>query len=169
MFTFPGKKLLFMGNEIAQGHEWNFDASVEWHLLEYEGHRGMQKLVSDLNRVYRDFSALHRFDFSPEGFEWIDCNASEMSVLAYLRRDGDNIVLVVLNFTPAPRHGYRVGVPVAGSYVELLNSDSDYYGGSDIGNNGLVYTEDVPWNDKPCSLSLSLPPLGGVILQLQAP
>ncbi len=169
MFTFPGKKLLFMGNEIAQGREWNFDASVEWHLLEYEGHQGIQKLVGDLNRVYRDYSALHRFDFNPEGFEWIDCNASEQSVLAYLRSDGSNIIIAAFNFTPVPRYDYRVGVPVAGTYLELLNSDSDYYGGSGVGNNGQVSTQDVPWNDKPCSLSLSLPPLGGVILQLQKP
>ncbi|MCK5480926.1 MAG: alpha amylase C-terminal domain-containing protein, partial [Gammaproteobacteria bacterium] len=169
MFTFPGKKLLFMGNEIAQGREWNFDASVEWHLLEYEGHQGIQKLVGDLNRIYRDYSALHRFDFNPEGFEWIDCNASEQSVLAYLRSDGSNIIIAAFNFTPVPHYDYRVGVPVAGTYLELLNSDSDYYGGSGVGNNGQVSTQDVPWNDKPCSLSLSLPPLGGVILQLQKP
>jgi len=90
-------------------------------------------------------------------------------VLAYLRRDGDNIVIVALNFTPVPRHDYRLGVPVAGTYIEILNSDSGYYGGSDIGNNGQVHTEDLSWNDKPCSFSLSLPPLGGVVLQLQAP
>jgi len=168
MFTFPGKKLLFMGNEIAQGHEWNFDASVEWHLLEYEGHRGVQQLVGDLNRIYRGLSALHRYDFSPQGFEWIEGNDSEQSVFAYLRRDGDNVVIVALNFTPVPRHGYRLGAPVAGTYIEIFNSDSGYYGGSDIGNNGQVNTEDLSWNDKPCSFSLSLPPLGAVVLQLQA-
>ncbi len=129
MFTFPGKKLLFMGNEIAQGREWNFDTSIEWHLLEYGGHRGMLTLVSDLNQLYRDNPELHRADFTVDGFEWMDSNASETSVLSYLRRDGDSAVVVVLNFTPVPRYGYRVGVPVEGSYRELLNSDSSYYVG----------------------------------------
>jgi 1,4-alpha-glucan branching enzyme len=102
MFTFPGKKLLFMGCEFAQGREWNFDAGLEWNLLEYNCHQGMQTLVGDLNRLYREKSALHRFDFSADGFEWIDCIASDYSILSYLRKDGDNSVLVVLNFTPIP-------------------------------------------------------------------
>ena len=167
MFTFPGKKLLFMGNEIAQGHEWNFDSSIEWHLLEYEHHRGMQTLVGDLNRLYRNNSEMHRLDFSPEGFEWIDCNASDMSVLSYMRRDAVNEMLVALNFTPIPRHDYCVGVPCAGSYLELLNSDSGFYGGSDLGNSGGIVTRPIECNGRPHSLSLTLPPLGGVILKLQ--
>ena len=167
MFTFPGKKLLFMGNEIAQGQEWDFDSSVEWHLLEYEHHRGMQTLVGDLNRLYRNNSELHRFDFSPEGFEWIDCNASDASVLSYLRRDAENVMLVVLNFTPVPRLEYCVGVPSAGDYLELLNSDSGYYAGSDLGNSGHITTQAVECNGRPYSLSLTLPPLGGIILKLQ--
>jgi 1,4-alpha-glucan branching enzyme len=168
MFTFPGKKLLFMGNEIAQGREWNFDAGIEWYLLEYGGHRGMLTLVSDLNKLYRDNPELHRADFSAGGFEWLDSNASESSVLSYLRRDGDSFVIVVLNFTPVPRYGYRVGVPVAGNYRELLNSDSSYYAGTDVGNNGQLASEAVPYNGHHHSLSLTLPPLACVVLKIQA-
>ena len=167
MFTFPGKKLLFMGNEIAQGNEWNFNVSLEWHLLEYDCHRGMLALVSDLNRLYREKSELHRFDFSAEGFEWIDSNASDHSVLSYLRKDGDNYIVVILNFTPVPQHGYRVGVPVSGNYAELLNSDSSYYDGSDVGNKGQIISTPEPCNGHHHSLLLTLPPLGGMLLQLQ--
>jgi 1,4-alpha-glucan branching enzyme len=168
MFTFPGKKLLFMGNEIAQGREWNFDAGIEWYLLEYAGHSGMLTLVSDLNKLYRDNPELHHADFTVDGFEWLDSNASETSVLSYLRRNGDSFVIVVLNFTPVPRHGYRVGVPVAGNYRELLNSDSSYYAGTDVGNSGQLASEAVPCNGHHHSLSLTLPPLAGVILKIQA-
>ena len=167
MFTFPGKKLQFMGNEIAQGREWNFDASVEWYLLEYASHSGMLTLVSDLNKLYRNRPELHRHDFTHEGFEWIDSNASELSVLSYLRRDGDSFVVVVLNFTPVPRHDYRVGVPIAGNYRELLNSDSSYYAGTDVGNSGEIATEPVSFNGRPHSLSLLLPPLAGIVLKIQ--
>jgi len=167
MFTFPGKKLLFMGNEIAQGREWNFDASVEWYLLEYAGHKGMLTLVSDLNRLYRDNPELHRADFAYDGFEWLDSNASETSVLSYLRRDGDSFVIVVLNFTPVPRYGYRVGAPVEGNYRELLNSDSSYYAGTDVGNSGQIATEAVAYNGHHHSLLLTLPPLAGIVLKIQ--
>ncbi|MEN8108198.1 MAG: 1,4-alpha-glucan branching protein GlgB [Pseudomonadota bacterium] len=165
MFTFPGKKLLFMGNEIAQGHEWNFDTSIEWYLLEYEYHRGMKKLVSDLNRLYREMPELHRYDFTADGFDWIECNAADESILSYLRRDGDDIAVVVLNFTPVPQHEYRVGVPAPGSYRERFNSDSGYYGGSDVGNEGQVEAEAVPWSGQPWSVALALPPLAGIVLQ----
>jgi 1,4-alpha-glucan branching enzyme len=167
MFAFPGKKLLFMGDEIAQGHEWNFDASIEWHLLDYEHHRGMQTLIGDLNRLYRHNTELHRFDFSEDGFEWIECNGSDQSVLSFLRKDGDKTFVVVLNFTPVPRHEYRVGLPATGNYLELFNSDSSYYGGSNLGNSGRISADDTPCNGRPHSLSLTLPPLGGVILKKQ--
>jgi 1,4-alpha-glucan branching enzyme len=167
MFTFPGKKLLFMGNEIAQGREWDFNDSIEWNLLEFDCHRGMLSLVSDLNRLYRERPALHRFDFSGEGFEWIDCNASDASVLSYLRKDGDSYIVVVLNFTPVPHHDYCVGVPASGNYTELLNSDSSYYEGSDVGNKGQIVSVPESCNGRPHSLRLTLPPLGGVLLQLQ--
>jgi 1,4-alpha-glucan branching enzyme len=167
MFTFPGKKLLFMGNEIAQGREWDANTSIEWNLLEHDCHRGMLALVSDLNHLYREKSELHRFDFSAEGFEWIDCNASDDSVLSFLRKDEDRCVVVVLNFVPVPRHDYCVGVPASGSYRELLNSDSGYYDGSDVGNSGQIVSTPESCNGRPHSLRLTLPPLGGVILQLQ--
>jgi 1,4-alpha-glucan branching enzyme len=167
MFTFPGKKLLFMGGEFAQGREWNFDGGLEWHLLEYDCHKGVQALVSDLNRLYRELPALHHFDFSEAGFEWIDCNASDFSVLSYLRKGVDDAVLVVLNFTPVPHHAYRIGVPEAGSYAELLNTDSSYYDGSDMGNKGTISTTPEPSNGHAQSLLLTLPPLAGVILQRQ--
>jgi 1,4-alpha-glucan branching enzyme len=165
MYTSPGKKLLFMGNEIAQGREWNFDTSIEWDLLDYEYHRGVQKLVSDLNRLYREIPAMHRYDFASEGFDWIDCNAAEQSTLSYIRRDGEDFIVVALNFTPVPRHQYRIGVPAAGEYRERFNSDSGYYGGSDLGNRGLVEAESVPWDDHPYSIALTLPPLAGIVLQ----
>jgi 1,4-alpha-glucan branching enzyme len=165
MFTSPGKKLLFMGNEIAQGHEWNIETDIEWYLLDYEYHRGVQTLVSDLNKLYRETHALHRLDFSSEGFEWIDCNAAEESMLSYIRRGGDDFVVVALNFTPVPRHGYRIGIPVGGSYQERFNSDSGYYGGSDVGNRGQVEAEAVPWSGHPYSIVLTLPPLAGIVLQ----
>jgi 1,4-alpha-glucan branching enzyme len=167
MFAFPGKKLLFMGGEIAQGHEWNFDASIEWHLLDYEHHRGMQTLVGDLNRLYRHNTELHQFDFSADGFEWIESDGSNQSILSFLRKDGDKTFVIVLNFTPVPRHDYRVGLPAAGNYLELFNSDSSYYGGSNLGNSGRIIADDTPCNGRPHSLSLTLPPLGGVILKRQ--
>ncbi|MCK5668697.1 MAG: 1,4-alpha-glucan branching protein GlgB [Gammaproteobacteria bacterium] len=167
MFAFPGKKLLFMGGEIAQGHEWNFDASIEWHLLDYEHHRGMQTLVGDLNRLYRHNTELHQFDFSADGFEWIESDGSNQSILSFLRKDGDKTFVIVLNFTPVPRHDYRVGLPAAGNYLELFNSDSSYYGGSNIGNSGRIIADDTPCHGRPHSLSLTLPPLGGVILKRQ--
>jgi 1,4-alpha-glucan branching enzyme len=168
MFAFPGKKLLFMGNEIGQGHEWNFDSSIEWHLLDYEHHRGVQSLVSDLNSLYREYPELHRHDFTADGFEWIDCNAAEESMLSFIRRDGNDFVVVVLNFTPVPRHDYRVGVPAPGSYVELFNSDSGYYGGSDVGNHGRVEADELPWAGRPWSVSMTIPPLAGIVLRQSA-
>ncbi len=167
MFTFPGKKLLFMGSEFAQGREWNFNGGLEWHLLEYDCHKGVQTLVGDLNRLYREKPALHRYDFSEAGFEWIDCIASDFSILSYLRKGDDDAVVVVLNFTPVPHHKYRIGVPEAGNYAELLNSDSSYYDGSDVGNKGHISTTPEPSNGHAQSLLLTLPPLGGVILQRQ--
>jgi 1,4-alpha-glucan branching enzyme len=168
MFTFPGKKLLFMGNEIGQGHEWNFDSSIEWYLLDYEYHSGVQSLVSDLNRLYREYPELHRYDFTADGFEWIDCNAAEESMLSFIRRDGNDFVVIVLNFTPVPRHDYRVGVPAPGSYVELFNSDSGYYGGTDVGNHGRVEADELPWAGRPWSVSMTIPPLAGIVLRHSA-
>jgi 1,4-alpha-glucan branching enzyme len=166
MFTYPGKKLLFMGCEFGQGDEWNFNQSLDWYVLDYSLHQGIKKLVTDLNRIYRDKPALHHFDFDHQGFEWIDCHDSQQSVISYIRKSGDRFVIVILNFTPVPRHGYRIGVPHPGKYREIFNSDSEYYTGTNVGNIGDLYSEPTPWMNRNDSLSLSLPPLGSVILEL---
>jgi 1,4-alpha-glucan branching enzyme len=165
--TYPGKKLNFMGNEIAQGHEWKVGTELDWHLLGREQHKGVQSLLRDLNHMYRGVAALHELDFSPEGFAWVDCNDADQSVLSYRRiaRDG-SCVVVVLNFTPVPRQGYRIGVPQKGCYREIFNSDSHYYGGSNMGNGLGMDTADIGWNGDQQSLVLTLPPLAGIVLQL---
>ena len=168
MYGHPGKKHLFMGGEFGQTREWSHDASLDWHLLEQGPyHRGLQALVRDLNRLYRTEPALHQVDFEPAGFEWMDCSDAEGSVVAFVRRARDprDLVLVVCNFTPVPRHGYRVGVPVEGFYRELLNTDAGFYGGSNLGNAGGVRAEPRPWSGQPWSVTLSLPPLGVVVLK----
>ena len=165
MFTHPGKKLLFMGNEFGQGREWDEAAALDWHLLEYPFHRGVQQLVADLNRLYREHAALHRFDFEVQGFEWIDCNDSERSLISYLRRDGHEQFLVALNFTPLPRENYRLGVPGPGEYEVLFNSDSQYYGGSNMGNAGTLAADPIPWMGRDYSVRLTLPPLAGLVLR----
>ncbi len=169
MYTYPGAKLLFMGNELAQGDEWNHERELDWYLLEFPLHRGVMDLLADLNRRYRELPALHAFSFEAQGFEWIDCHDASQSVLSYLRRSHDDLVVVILNFTPIPRHHYRIGLPAAGTWREVLNSDSSYYGGSNCGNYGALHSEDMPWMNRPCSLELSLPPLGGLILRLERP
>jgi 1,4-alpha-glucan branching enzyme len=165
MWTHPGKKLLFMGSEFGQWREWGHDRQLDWELTAEPDHSGLQRWVADLNRFYREHPAMHARDFSPGGFEWIDGNDSENSVLTYLRwSDGERPVLVACNFTPVPRKGYRVGVPVAGPWREVLNSDARIYGGGDVGNGGRVESKHVKWHGRPNSLSLTLPPLGVVIL-----
>jgi 1,4-alpha-glucan branching enzyme len=166
-FTQPGKKLLFMGGEIGQWAEWNHDASLDWHLLEWPSHRGVQKLVDDLNRLYREQAALHEGDCEAFGFEWINADDRERSVVTFLRRARKpaDLLLVAMNFTPVPRHNYRVGVPVGGVWKELINSDSTIYWGSGQGNLGTVEASPMPYGKWLRSLTLTLPPLGGVILQ----
>ncbi len=165
MFTHPGKKLLFMGCEFAQGEEWNDAKELDWYVLDYPNHKGMRSMVSDLNAIYKNMAPLHRNDFDAQGFEWIDCHDSEQSILSYMRRDGDDIAIVILNFTPVPREGYRIGVPFDCKYQEVFNSDSEYYGGSNMGNSSLVEAEPQGWMNQPCSLSLTLPPLSGIVLK----
>ncbi len=164
-FTYPGKKLLFMGCEIGQRREWDAGSSVDWTTLSDPRHAGVQRLVGDLNGLYRGEPALHRHDFAEAGFAWVDCHDAEQSVLSYLRcGDAGERALVILNFTPVPRHGYRLGVPLAGYWAERLNTDSAHYGGSDLGNTGGVVAEPVPWSGHPYSVVLTLPPLAGVVL-----
>jgi 1,4-alpha-glucan branching enzyme len=168
MYGHPGKKLLFMGAEIAQEKEWNHDQSLDWHLLEQPRHQGVQNLVRDLNQVYRDTTALHELDFSGEGFEWIDWQDADSSVFCWLRRasDGD-FVICVSNFTPLVRSGYRIGVPQEGSYTELLNTDAEKYGGSGVGLNGDLHTENISAHGRGQSLQLDLPPLATLMLKIK--
>ena len=167
MFVHPGKKLLFMGSELGQWHEWNHDDSLDWSLLGQPMHAGLQKFVKDLNHLYQGEASLHQRDFDGSGFEWIDCNDYESSVISLIRHAADpaDWLIAVLNWTPVARHDYRIGVPEAGYYAELLNSDAEYYGGSNAGNQGGVNTEDVASHGRPYSLNLTVPPLGAVILK----
>jgi 1,4-alpha-glucan branching enzyme len=161
----PGKKLLFMGAELGQGHEWRDREELPWGLLQWPAHQGVQRLVGDLNRLYSGTPALHQRDFTTDGFSWIDCHDADQSVISWLRfaHDGSYVV-VVLNLTPVPRADYRIGVPAAGSYRELINTDSRHYGGSDLGNAGQLQAEHLPWMGRPASLALLLPPLAAVVL-----
>ncbi len=165
MWSHPGKKLVFMGGEIGQEREWNHDGSIDWHLLDDDLHRGMQRLVRDLNAVYRELQALHALDAEAAGFEWIDASDSEQSVVTYVRRGASGEVAVVAcNFTPVVRHGYRIGMPVAGRYSERINTDAAIYGGSGVGTGDDLTTEDVPWHGRDQSLRVTLPPLATVVL-----
>ncbi|MCC6738261.1 MAG: 1,4-alpha-glucan branching protein GlgB [Planctomycetia bacterium] len=166
MHAQPGKKLLFMGGEFAQRAEWNHESSLDWHLLQHGPHEGVRRCVADLNRLHRSEPALHQLDAEPAGFEWIDCDDAPQSVVSLLRhgRAGTKDVAVVLNFTPVPRHGYRVGVPSPGFWREILNTDAREYGGGGVGNAGLVQADEIPMHDCPWSVSLTLPPLGALFL-----
>jgi 1,4-alpha-glucan branching enzyme len=169
LFTHPGKKLLFMGCEIGQWPEWNHDRGLEWAFADEVPHRGIRKLVTDLNALYRREPSLHQMDFDPAGFQWIDCNDNENSVVSFLRRarDARDFTVVVLNFTPVPRAGYVVGVPEPGVYRELANTDAEVYGGSNMGNAGAVASEPVPAHGHAQRLCVTLPPLSCLILKLE--
>ena len=171
MFGHPGKKLLFMGHEFGQWREWDHDSSLDWHLLEHAPHRQLRQLVADLNALYGRETALHQVDFDAAGFQWIDCNDHENSVVSFLRRgrEAGEQVVVVLNFTPVVRERYRIGVPEAGHYRELLNTDAAMYGGSNVGNEGGVASEAVAAHGFPQSVVLRLPPLGCLMLKRDAP
>ncbi len=166
MWTHPGKKLLFMGGEFAQDREWNHDQSLDWHLLDDPLHKGVQSLVADLNRLYRDQPALHRLDCDPEGFEWIDASDAAQSVLVYMRKsdDGAPPVVIACNLTPMVHYDYRIGVPQGGGWREALNSDASRYGGSNVGNHGLLEAEETPWHGRAHSLRLTLPPLATIVM-----
>ena len=165
-FTSPGKKLLFMGAELAQWREWDHDSTLDWQLLEYPLHEGVRRLVADLNAAYRDEPALHQLDCDPAGFGYVESDDAAESTLSYLRRDRDgNTILVCSNFTPVPRPNHRIGVPLAGSWTEILNTDAEIYGGSGWGNAGGVEALATPLHDWPAQLSVTLPPLGTVLLR----
>ncbi len=167
MYGHPGKKHLFMGIDIGQWTEWNHNSSVEWHLLGYEAHGKLNHFVEDLNRLYKTEKALHELDFDYAGFEWIDISDIDNSILSFIRkgRQQDDILVLIYNFTPVPRYNYRIGVPFGGFYEEVLNSDSELYWGSNIGNSGGMYADQMPWHGKGYSLNLTLPPLSCLVFK----
>jgi 1,4-alpha-glucan branching enzyme len=167
MYSHPGKKMLFMGGEFGQWQEWNHDRSLDWHLCEYEPHQGLQRLIRDLNRVYRQEPALHEVDFDWSGFQWIDFSDADNSVIAYLRKakDSQEAIVCLCNFTPVPRYDYRIGVPELGWYRELINTDGIAYGGSNMGNSGGIHATETPSHGLPYSLTVTLPPLSMLLLK----
>ena len=167
MFAHPGKKHLFMGSDIGQWAEWDHNSSVEWHLLQYEPHVKLQAFVREINRLYRTEPALHELDFDHGGFEWIDFSDWESSIVVFMRKakNPEDFLLIVCNFTPVPRSGYRVGAPLPCWYREVLNSDAEFFGGTNLGNGGGLQAEPVPCHGRPCSLTLSLPPLSCLIFK----
>ena len=164
MWAHPGKKLLFMGQEIGQREEWDHNAGIRWELLEFEPHRKLQELMRELNKLYRASPALYQVDFHYRGFEWVDFKDWENSVIAFLRRaeDPKDFILVCCNFTPVVRQGYEFGVPEEGFYEEVLNTDSELFGGSNVGNGGLISSRDIPKHERPYSIVVTLPPLAVV-------
>ena len=169
MYAQPGKKLLFMGGEFGQWSEWHHEEGLEWHLLKYDSHSGLKQWIQDLNGLYINDPALYELEFESAGFEWIDCNDSQQSVLSFIRkgRSAEDIMLVVCNFTPVTHYGYKLGAPRGGVWKEALNSDSTYYGGSGQGNLGVIQAERIPCHARPYSLNLTLPPLAVVYLECE--
>jgi 1,4-alpha-glucan branching enzyme len=167
MYTQPGKKLLFMGGEFGDWREWYHEESLNWHLLQYPLHAGLQRWLEDLNRLYRRERALYELDTHQDGFEWIDCNDAPGSVLSYLRRgqNTDELLAIVCNFTPVVRQNYRVGAPRGGFWHEVLNGDAQDYGGGGHGNLGGVEAAPIPYHGRPYSLMLTLPPLAMLVFK----
>ena len=168
MYANPGKKLLFMGGEIGQWREWNHETGLDFHLLDDPKHEGLRRWLEDLNKAYRDVPAFHELDMSPEGFEWIDCCDTENSIVSIIRRSKsrpEEVVAVVLNFTPLPRHNYQIGLPLGGRWTEILNSDATLYGGSGQGNMGGLDAVPIPLHGRKYSVPVTIPPLGAVFLK----
>ncbi len=165
-YAHPGKKLNFMGNDFGQFREWNEKRSLDWHLLTWESHRKLHDMVRDLGILYKQEAAFWEVDHHSDGFEWIWCDDAESSIVSFVRKSakGEKI-LCVFNFTPVPRHGYRVGAPESGIWKEVFNTDAEMYGGGNVGNAGEVRTEEIPWQNKPCSIALNVPPLGAVFFK----
>ena len=163
--TSPGKKLNFMGNELAQGREWRSSWEIDWWQLGIAQHRGIQNVSRDLNKLYRDLPALHQLEFEQGGFSWLDCQDTERTLLSYIRRGSNGeLAVIILNLTPVTRNRYRIGLPQDGAYREIFNSDSSYYGGSNTGNGNGIRAEPIPWMNQPYSAEIELPPLAGIIL-----
>jgi 1,4-alpha-glucan branching enzyme len=169
MYTHPGAKLLFQGGEFGQTKEWNFQGSLDWHLLQYDVHKGAQTLVKDLNNLYKTEVALHEKQFSADGFEWIDHGDHENSVMSYIRKgenEKDNVIFV-FNLTPVPRENYRIGLPKKGKLVEIFNSDASIYGGTNNFKNLKIKANNTEWNGRKNSTELKLPPLGMIALKFK--
>ena len=160
-----------MGTEFGQGREWDSTGVLDWYVLEYPYHQGMQRLVRDLNHLYQENPALYRYEFDWAGFEWINCDDAQLSVISYLRKGNDGeLMVVVLNLTPVPRYDYRLGVPLPGIYREVFNSDAAVYGGSNVGTGAIpLQADEIPWMNRSHSLPLTLPPLAGVIFKYERP
>ncbi len=169
MWAHPGKKLLFMGQEIGQWNEWNCMTSMDWHLTQYDSHRKLVDFMSKLNAVYCSVPALHAVDFSWEGFEWIDLHDQDNSLLSFMRKGKtpDEVVVCAFNFTPVPRASYRLGVPREGAYEQILNTDADEFGGSNAARLGVVQAEPKAWHNQKFSIAIALPPLGAVYFRLK--
>ncbi len=165
LYCYPGKKLLFMGAEFANPWEWNDAVALPRFIAEDPLRQSLTRLLTDLNRLYRELPALHQRDFDPDGFRWIDCHDAEQSVISFCRHGDDQVVVAVFNFTPVPRYDYRIGLPCGGEWVECMNTDATVYGGSNVGNLGAVVGEAQPWMSHPFSAALTLPPLGAIMLQ----
>jgi 1,4-alpha-glucan branching enzyme len=167
MYAEPGKKMLFMGAEFGQWWEWDHDHSIQWHLLQYAPHQGLQQYVKDLNRIYRSEPAMYELDYHSDGFEWIDFRDTDSTIVSFIRRgrSQDQTLVFIFNFTPMPKSNYRIGAPRPGHYMELINSDSSIYGGSNMGMEGGIHADLLPWHGQPCSLNLTLPPLGMLVFK----
>ena len=167
MYGHPGKKLLFMGSEFGQWWEWNHASSLDWHLLDQDLHRQLQHYVKELNHLYRNEPAFYEIDFSWEGFKWIDFSDQQNSVIAFIRKgkNKNEVLVFACNFTPIPRENYRLGVPLLGYYNEIMNSDSEHYGGSNMGNEGGAQAEEIKQHEQPFSIMITLPPLSTVIFK----
>jgi 1,4-alpha-glucan branching enzyme len=167
MFTHPGTKLMFMGGEFGQGTEWDFSKSLDWYVLEYSNHKGIQEVVKALNKLYKSEPALYEKAFEGSGFEWIDGGNANDSILVYGRKglDAKNDLVIALNMTPNPHHGFRLGVPESGNWKEIFNSDDKHFWGSGMGNAKAVHSEKIHWHGKEHSISVNLPPLGAVVFK----
>ncbi|NRA93984.1 MAG: alpha amylase C-terminal domain-containing protein, partial [Psychroserpens sp.] len=167
MFTHPGTNLLFQGAEFGQSEEWNFQQSLDWHLLQYKPHKGVQELIKDLNKLYKKEPALFEKQFSGDGFEWIDYNDADNSMFVYIRKgnNDDENLIVVCNLTPTPKENYRLGLPKKGALKEVFNSDLKKYFGTGSFKNSKVVSEDQPWQFRDQSVEIKVPPLGAVILK----
>jgi 1,4-alpha-glucan branching enzyme len=168
MFTHPGTKLLFMGSEFGQTDEWNFEKSLDWHLLQYDFHKGIKQIITELNQLYKSHPALYEKQFSSEGFEWINYSDHQNAVLSYIRKgnkEAENLI-VVCNFTPVVRENYRIGIPKKGKLKEIFNTDSTQFGGSGVTNSGLLTIESSPYDSRDYSIELILPPLSVTVYSI---